>query len=118
VDLSGKRILIVEDEPLIALELREVMEEAALVPVGPVGRVSDALEVIRARGCDAALIDFQLGSETSTPVADALAAQGVPFAFVTGYGDDAIPEAHRGRPLIRKPYVVSHLVEQARLLLE
>lgn len=116
--MPGKRILIVEDEPLIALDLREAIEDAALVPIGPAARVIDALEIIRARGCDAALIDLQLGSQTSIPVADALTALGVPFAFVTGYGDDALPPAHRMRPLIRKPYAASHLIEQTLLLLK
>jgi hypothetical protein len=63
------------------------------------------------------LIDVQLGAERSTPVADALAKLGIPFAFVTGYTDDAIPAAHRGRPLIRKPYLAAQLIEQTRLLL-
>jgi CheY-like chemotaxis protein len=116
--MPGKRILIVEDEPLIALDLREALQDAALVPVGPVARVSDALDIIRAGGCDAALIDLRLGSQTSAPVADALAALGVPFAFVTGYGDDAIPPAHRMRPLIPKPYAASDLIEQTLLLLK
>ena len=83
--ISGKRTLIVEDEALIALGLEEMAQDAGCAVVGPVGNVDEALSIIQSQPIDMALLDFNLGGETSLPVAHALRSRGVPFTFLTGY---------------------------------
>lgn len=85
VSISGKRTLIVEDEALIALSLEEMAQDAGCAVVGPVGNVDEALSIIQSQPIDMALLDFNLGGETSLPVAHALRSRGVPFTFLTGY---------------------------------
>ena len=83
--ISGKRVLIVEDEALIALSLEEMAQEAGGEVVGPASNVDEALLMIENNSIDMALLDFNLGGETSLPIADALRLKGVPFTFLTGY---------------------------------
>ena len=90
--ISGKRVLIVEDEALIALSLEEMAQDAGGEVVGPASNVDEALSIIENNSIDMALLDFNLGGETSLPIADALRLRGVPFTFLTGYNfipDDA-----------------------------
>lgn len=100
---EGSRILIVEDEFLIALFLQEVLEDEGCRIVGPVGRVSEAVLMVRQGGIDAAVLDAGLNGEPVTIVADALEAGNVPFVFHSGYGPEHLPRSHRHRPLLRKP---------------
>jgi CheY-like chemotaxis protein len=104
-----RRFLIVEDELLIS-DLIEGMvvdlghEVAAVVP-----RVADALEAIGRGGFDFAIVDIRLHGESAMPVADALTAKGVPFVFATGLGESGLPQTHRGRPVLQKPFTRLHL---------
>ena len=84
-----QQILIVEDEPLIAMMLEDFLEVLDKAVAGSVDTVADALSRIAQGGVDGAILDVNLrGGEKSTAVAEALAAQGVPFVFATGGGDD------------------------------
>ena len=99
------RVLVVEDEAMIAMDLQGILRRAGCEVIGPVGRVEAATR--RADGeppPDVALLDINLGGESVFVVADALAARRIPFVFVTGYGKDVLPERFRERPMSSKPY--------------
>ncbi len=108
-----RRILIVEDEPLIAMMLEDFLETLDRELVGSVDSVAGALELVARGGIDGAILDVNLrAGEQSWPVADALAAAGVPFVLATGGSGDAIIEAHRGCPVLAKPFTLD-AVEKA-----
>lgn len=99
------RILIVEDEPLIAELLAMYVEELGHQVVGPAATVEAALAILEKTPPAFAILDCGLGRQESTPVAEALAKQNLPFAFATGRGVEALPAQFRNSPIIPKPYV-------------
>ncbi len=102
--LHDRRILVVEDEYLMAEELREALEDAGAHVLGPAPTVDAALRLLADGAApDAAILDVNLGGERSFPVADALAARGVPFVFATGYDAWALPLAYQGAQRCEKP---------------
>jgi CheY-like chemotaxis protein len=101
---AATRILVVEDEFLIALDISGVLEQAGLAVVGPAGTVGDALTAIEQEEVHGALLDAHLAGEPVGRVADALKARGIPFAFVSGYGREQLPPAHQSAPLVKKPF--------------
>jgi len=114
---SSVRILIVEDEPLIAMMLEDVLGELGWTVAGNVDSVAKALALIKAGGVDAAILDVNLrGGETSGVIADALAHRHIPFVFATGGGADDIAEHHRARPCLQKPFTIES-VEKALVTL-
>lgn len=103
-------ILVVEDEPLISLQLVMTLEDMGYSVVGPSRDLSDGLEKARNEVMDAALLDLTLGKDLSLPIAEVLFQKGVPFAFTTGYSDkEMLPEHLRLIPQISKPYRDSDL---------
>jgi CheY-like chemotaxis protein len=99
-DLDGRRILVVEDERLIALDNQDLLTEWGCEVVGPVESVAAALDLIVAKLPDAAVLDFHLKGETSEPVAEALHKANCPFVVTTGYEREHLgPYAARGRML-------------------
>jgi CheY-like chemotaxis protein len=98
------RILVVEDEPLVAMGIEDLLGSIGARVVGPAASVAKALDLAAAGGFDGALLDVNLRGESVRPVADALAAAGTPFVFVTGHGAEGLPEAHRHRPVLAKPF--------------
>ena len=101
-EFAGRRILVVEDEALVAMMLEDMLAELGFEVVGPAMRLDEGLELARLNGLDAAVLDINLAGERSYPIADLLEERGVPHAFVTGYG-------HSGRPgkqdrVLQKPY--------------
>ncbi|MGI8724030.1 MAG: response regulator [Methyloceanibacter sp.] len=113
--MAGKRILVVEDEFLIALDITGALEQAGFTVVGPAGTVRDALSAIAREELHGALLDAHLGGESVGSIADALRARAVPFAFVTGYGREQLPDAHRSVPLIKKPFTDKELLAAVEL---
>lgn len=102
--LKGRRILVVEDEYLIADDLRTVLMAAGAEVIGPWPTVSDALECITVgTEFDAAILDVNLRGDMIFPVADALAARSVPFIFATGYDEGAFPDRFYEIIRIEKP---------------
>jgi ActR/RegA family two-component response regulator len=102
--LHGMRLLIVEDEYLIAADLAVALEERGAMVLGPVGSIADALALIAAEDTlDAAVLDINLGRERAWPIADALRQRGVRFIFATGYDPWIIPEPYREVPRCEKP---------------
>lgn len=98
------RILIVEDEPLIAMMLEDWLTEMGHQPVGPVDCVSKALQCVEAAAPDAAILDVKLRASRSDPIADILGSRGIPFAFATGDSSDSVDARFVGVPRIGKPY--------------
>lgn len=103
--LAGRRILVVEDESLVAMLLETILEDMGCTPVGPVSNIDDGLAMVeRGEPLDAALLDVNVAGRQVFPVAQALLDRGVPFIFSTGYGESGLPEEWRGRPTIQKPF--------------
>ncbi|WP_192499450.1 PAS domain S-box protein [Skermanella pratensis] len=108
---SGARVLVVEDEALTALAMEQVLLDAGLIVLGPVGRVDDALELLRETIPDLAVLDVNLFGQTVFPVADRLLVLGVPFVFCSGYSRlDGISEKLSQAPLLAKPVLADHLI--------
>lgn len=109
-DLRGRRVLVVEDEPLVAMDIQASLEAAGCSVVGPVATVAAALALVAGGPVDVAVLDANLGGSRVDALADALAAAGVPFAFATGYGREALPAAHGTAPVLTKPFAPAQLV--------
>jgi CheY-like chemotaxis protein len=101
---ESRRILVVEDQMLIALEIVAMVEDFGCQPVGPVGHVQTALQAVSREPLDAALLDVDLDGQSVEPVADLLDRRGIPFALVTGYSRDRLPAGLRSRPYVAKPF--------------
>ena len=112
--LCGRRVLVVEDEPLIAMLLEEQLLEAGAEVVGPANSVGDALRLIEQTafngGLSAGVLDVNLGGALVAPGADRLAALGVPFVFAAGYGAECDKGLHTAAPVLAKPFVPHLLV--------
>jgi DNA-binding NtrC family response regulator len=109
--LSGKKILVVEDEPLVALLVVDILQEAGCNVVGPAYNVSSALKLFETDSPDAAVLDINLGNDqTSGPIADVLERAGVPFIYVTGYGTAALRTQDRHKPRVDKPFEKHNLL--------
>ena len=102
--LTGRRILVVEDEALVAMLVEDALLDAGAIVIGPVATVAEALSLLQREKPDVAVLDLNLAGETSTPVADALVTMGVPFVVATGYGADGLPPGHVTVPVLAKPY--------------
>ena len=101
---KGRRVLVVEDEYVLAEDLREGLEHQGAEVMGPVATVADALELLRMEPAPhVAILDINLGGEMVYPVADALRARGIPFIFATGYEPWSIPQAYADVPRAEKP---------------
>lgn len=110
-DLSGLRVLVVEDSLLVAEVIAETLQSYGCDVVGPVSRVQRALPLAREEPLHGAVLDVNLAGEFCFPVAAALEARGVPFIFLTGYGDtETMPAAFRTAPMVGKPFDNSNLV--------
>ncbi|HWQ86486.1 response regulator [Brevundimonas sp.] len=103
--LTGRRVLVVEDESLVAMLLETILEDMGCTPVGPAANVDDGLAMATdGERLDAALLDVNVAGRQVFPVAEALKARGVPFVFSTGYGEGGLPEEWRGQATIQKPF--------------
>ncbi|MGF1469975.1 MAG: response regulator [Sandaracinaceae bacterium] len=103
MDEVTKRILVVEDNILIAMDVEDLIAEQGCTPVGPVATVADGLEAVRNTDLDGAVLDVNLGDERVWPIAELLAQHGVPFVLTTGYSDAEIPDNFMSRPRLEKP---------------
>jgi CheY-like chemotaxis protein len=106
--LNGRRVLVVEDESLVAMLLETILEDMGCTPVGPASNIDDGEAMARdTTDLDAALLDVNVAGRQVFPVAEALRARGVPFVFSTGYGEGGLPDEWRGNPTIQKPFTES-----------
>lgn len=101
---NGLRVLIVEDESIVALLLEDMLGELGCVTAARAGRLAQALEAVAAGGFEFAILDVNLAGESVFPVAEALAARRIPFAFASGYGGEGLPERSRSVPMVAKPF--------------
>jgi len=103
--LDGRRILVVEDESLVAMLIETILEDMGCTVVGPASTVDEAVALIGDEtALDGALLDVNVAGREVFPVADALKDRGVPFVFSTGYGEGGLPDHWRGQPTIQKPF--------------
>jgi CheY-like chemotaxis protein len=103
--LVGRRILVVEDEMMIAMLVEDMLAELGCAVVGPAHALEAALNLARTeQGLDAALLDVNLGGQPVFAVADALREKGVPAIFSTGYGDAGLRDVDRGSQVLQKPF--------------
>lgn len=109
--LSGLRLLIVEDEAMVAMLIEDMLTGLGCVIVDVAGSVATAVKLVDAKGAtlDGAILDVNLGGEKVFPVADALAARGVPFMFATGYGPAGLNERYPGVVTLSKPFRLAAL---------
>jgi CheY-like chemotaxis protein len=101
---DGLRVLLVEDEIMVALLLEDMLAEFGHTVVGPVARLDKALEMARKEAFDLAFLDVNLNGEQVYPVAEALAARGIPFVFVTGYGRAGLRAPYGDCLTLQKPF--------------
>lgn len=113
---DAKRVLIVEDEFLIALSLSDLVTKLGHAPLGPVRSVAEALAVLGAQAPHAALLDCRLSDGLSAAVAESLRSRGVPFAWLTGYEETDLPAP--GEPVLRKPVTAEDLTRALTAMLD
>ena len=117
--LANRRVLVAEDEYLIAEEITTVLADAGAEALGPVPGVADALHLLATESrIDGALLDVNLGGEAVWPVVDALLARGVPVVLASGYDASAIPKLYAGLPRCEKPATGRDLARALARVLE
>jgi CheY-like chemotaxis protein len=115
--LEGKRILVIEDEPLVSMEMEANLAAAGCEIVGPAATLDRAKALVEAADYDAALVDVNLKGEPVDELAMLLTKKNRPFAFVTGYGRDALPSGFRGAVVLGKPFSMDQLLATTEVLL-
>jgi DNA-binding response OmpR family regulator len=116
--LAGLRVLVVEDEFFQAREVKNVLEEAGAMVLGPVAGVAEAEELIERKSPDAAVIDINLEGQAHFSIATRLHGKGTPFLFLTGYDRHVIPEELLGVPRLEKPTSARRLVSEVAQALQ
>lgn len=106
---DGRRVLVVEDEALVAMLVEDALLDAGFTVIGPAATVEEAMNFLATERPDAVVLDLNLAGETSTPVADALASRGIPYVIATGYGASGLPAGHQQAMVLAKPYDPSEL---------
>jgi PAS domain S-box-containing protein len=116
--LAGRRFLVIEDEPLVALDIEAGLQEAGAEVVASAGTAKEALDTIQSKVLDAALLDGNLHGRPVDEIAAALTRRKVPFLFVTGYGSKSLPQAFSHAAVLSKPFSQQQLIEAAARLVE
>jgi CheY-like chemotaxis protein len=106
---AQQRVLVVEDEVLIRMLLEDMLADLGYEVAAAVGTLDEASTLAAGDGFSAAILDVNLDGKEIYPVADILSARGLPFIFVTGYGERALPEPYRDRPTLPKPFQAEQL---------
>ena len=116
---AHRRVLVVEDEAIIAIDMAAALEDAGYAVIGPVGSVFEAMQLLDETPCDCAVLDINLAGETSAPVAGRLLQQGVPFVTVSGNTPETSGAEFSQAPFLSKPIITSKLLTQlSRMLTE
>lgn len=108
---QGTRVLVVEDEYMLACAVAEHLTHGGCQVVGPAGTIDDALDLLAQGPLDCAVLDVNLGGVLSTPIAERLAAAGVPVVALSGYDEAALPAAFVALPFLQKPVVAAQLLD-------
>ena len=109
-ELSGLKILVVEDEPLLAMTLKDVLTASGCTVVGPASSLKQGMRLIEKEVVDGAILDVNLRGEMVFPLADALAVRSIPFVYITGYSK-LLRACNHGRPFLQKPYTSQQLLK-------
>ena len=109
-NLRGLRILVVEDSMLVADLIAEALGDAGCQVLGPAPRIDRALALVRSEALDGALLDVNLAGEHCLPIAELLTQRRIPFLFMTGYGDMALPASCSDVPHLTKPFNIHDLL--------
>src|SRR3954468_12084500 len=117
-ELAGRRILIVEDSPVVGPFTADLLGELGCQVVGPAPTMAVARELIDAAELDLAIMDVHIRGERVFPLCDTLEAKGVPFILTSGYADWTMPEKWEDRPRLQKPYTLDRMADALRALLE
>jgi CheY-like chemotaxis protein len=115
-NLAGCRILVVEDEMVIAMMIEEALQDLGCVVVGPVAKLDAALRLARDEALDAAILDVTIRGGQVFPVAEHLLARGIPFVLASGYGDWALPETLQNQLRLTKPFTPQDIEKHISLL--
>jgi DNA-binding response OmpR family regulator len=107
------RVLVVEDEPFVAMDIAAILSNAGWKVVGPAGSVRRALKLIEEQPCEAAILDANLNGESAAPIAETLQSRGIPFMVLSGYATEQLPGPLSGAPFLSKPCNPSDLVALA-----
>jgi DNA-binding response OmpR family regulator len=110
-ELGGKRVLIVEDEMLIALLIEDFLAEMGCITVATCGSVQTALDAVGTQAFDFAILDVNLAGEMAYPVAELLGERNIPFLLLSGYGTEAVPPGHPEWKVCAKPFKGEELVK-------
>jgi CheY-like chemotaxis protein len=111
VSLAGVRVLVVEDEMMVAMLLEDMLSDIGCTPVGPARTVKSALKLIEQAGFDIAILDLNLSGDETYPIADVLAARAIPFAFASGYVSSGLRQEYRRIPFLQKPFQQRELAQ-------
>lgn len=109
--LDNRRILVVEDEAIVALDLADMLESNGAVVLGPASTVADARRLIAGAAVDCAVLDVNLGRESVAPLVRELGDLKIPFVFMTGYDEKDMAPLWRHYPILHKPTVAAELID-------
>jgi DNA-binding response OmpR family regulator len=115
--LSQRSILLVEDEPLLAMDMELLLSNAGFGLLGPVVSVGDAMGLIRDKAPDLTILDLNLGGEMVFPLLDCLSERAIPFVVLSGHSREMVPARHRDRPFLQKPCDPAALLATVRKVL-
>lgn len=115
--LSGKRVLLVEDDHLIALVATDLMEDHGITVVGPVATLQQAMSCVRTEALDAAVLDVNLGADTSFAAAGLLKERGIPLFYTTAHNNRALPEVKEAA-FLAKPYGAAQFIAMLETMLD
>ena len=113
-DLQGVRVLLVEDQMIVAMQIEDMLRAVGCEVVGPVGTLHAAIALAHEEALDLAVLDVNLDGEKVYPAAEELQARGIPFILATGYGESTLPEKWRNQPRLSKPYRREQLEQLVR----
>jgi DNA-binding response OmpR family regulator len=117
-DLPRRSILLVEDEPLLAMDVEAILRGVGFDVAGPATTTAEAFRLILADTPDAALLDLNLGTEMVFPLLDHLDEKKIPFLILSGHSQQMVPPRHRRRPFLQKPCDPAVLLRAVRQVLE
>jgi CheY-like chemotaxis protein len=108
-ELSNRKVLVVEDEMMIAMLIEDMLDELGCTLVGPATNVPRALDLIDKQQIEVAVLDLNLDGQDTYAIADALQRKNLPFIFATGYGSAGLRKEYGNRPVLQKPFQISDL---------
>ena len=115
--LAGRRILVVEDSPVVAAACEDMLHDMGCAVVGPIGAMASALLMAEQEAFDGAIIDINIRGDKAYPILKILRNRGIPFLLTSGYADWSMPEEWREQPRLPKPYTANLLRERLLNLL-